>query len=180
VAALQSGPFQLFFCSLELHFTSWSNNGAVTENRTPLLFDDIAPGMVLVTSDAYEMTRAEIVEVAGRWDPQPFHLDEAAAAATDFGGVVASGLHTFAASIALGAREVPGTAAVAGLGMDEMRMCHPVRPGDRLQQTTEVVEVRPSRSRPDRGIIRGRRTVRNQDGVVVLTYVLTWMVERAT
>lgn len=150
----------------------------MTDDGTPLLFDDITPGMVLATSEDYEVTREEIVEVAGRWDPQPFHLDDEAAAATDFGGLVASGLHTFAASIALGAREVPRTAAVAGLGMDELRMCHPVRPGDRLQQTTEVVEVRPSRSRPDRGIVRGRRTVRNQDGVVVFTYLLTWMVER--
>ena len=147
---------------------------------TPLLFDDISVGMVLATTEPYEMTKEEIVEVAGRWDPQPFHLDEEAAAATDFGGLVASGLHTIAASVRLGTREVPATAAVAGLGMDELRMRHPVRPGDLLQQSTEVVEVRPSRSRPDRGIVRGRRTVRNQDGVVVLAYVLTWMVARAT
>jgi acyl dehydratase len=147
---------------------------------TPLLFDDISVGMVLATTEPYEITKEEIVEVASRWDPQPFHLDEEAAAATDFGGLVASGLHTIAASVRLGTREVPGTAAVAGLGMDELRMCHPVRPGDLLQQSTEVVDVRPSQSRPDRGIVRGRRTVRNQDGVVVLTYVLSWMVARAT
>jgi acyl dehydratase len=125
------------------------------------------------------MTRDEIVEVAGRWDPQPFHLDEAAARATDYKGLIASGLHTIAASIRLSTLERPKTAAVAGLGIDELRMLHPVRPGDRLDQTTEVIELRPSRSRPDRGIVRARRTVRNQDGVVVLTYVLTWMVERA-
>ena len=95
-------------------------------------------------------------------------------------GLVASGLHTIAASIWLGDREMPKTAAIAGLGMDKLRLRHPVRPGDRLHQTTEVVQLRPSQSRPDRGIVRGHRTVRNQDGVVVLTYVLTWMVERAT
>jgi acyl dehydratase len=147
---------------------------------TPLLFDDISVGLVMATTEPYEITKEEIVEVAGRWDPQPFHLDEEAAAATDFGGLVASGLHTIAASVRLGTREVPVTAAVAGLGMDDLRMCHPVRPGDLLQQSTEVVEVRRSQSRPDRGIVRGRRTVRNQDGVVVLTYVLSWMVARAT
>ena len=146
----------------------------------PLLFDDIRVGMVLSTDETYEITRDEIVEVAGRWDPQPFHLDELAAEATDFKGLVASGLHTLAASVRLGTLEQPATAAVAGLGMDELRMRHPVRPGDRLRQTTEVVEARPSRSRRDRGIVRGRRTVTNQDGVVVLTYFVTWMVERAT
>jgi acyl dehydratase len=144
-----------------------------------LLFDDIAVGLVLSAQEPYEVTAEEIVEVAGRWDPQPFHLDEAAAAASHFGGLVASGLHTIAASIALGAREVPATAALAGLGMDELRFVRPVRPGDRLQQTTEVIELRPSESRPDRGIVRGRRTVTRQDGAPVLVYVLSWMVQRA-
>jgi acyl dehydratase len=124
------------------------------------------------------MTRDEIVEMAQRFDPQPFHLDDEAAAASHFGGLVASGLHTLAASIRLGAGEVPATAAVAGLGLDEIRMLQPVRPGDRLEQTTEVTELRPSASRPDRGIVRGKRTVRNQDGVPVMTYEVAWMVER--
>jgi acyl dehydratase len=136
--------------------------------------------MVMSTSEVYEITKDEIVEVAGRWDPQPFHLDEEAGAASHFGGLVASGLHTLAASIRLGTQEEPRTAAVAGLSIDAVRMRQPVRPGDRLQQTTEIVGVRPSRSRPDRGIVQGRRTVRNQGGVAVLTYDVTWMVERAT
>lgn len=144
-----------------------------------LLFDDLRVGTVMSTSEAYEITREEIVEVAGRWDPQPFHLDDEAAADSQFGGLVASGLHTLAASVRLGTLEQPSTASIAGLGMDEIRMLHPVRPGDRLQQTTDVTELLPSRSRPDRGIVRARRTVRNQDGVAVLTYLLTWMVERA-
>jgi acyl dehydratase len=154
--------------------------GPVIVPEAPLRFDDIRVGTVMSSSEAYEMTRDEIVEVASRWDPQPFHLDEDAAEASHFGGLVASGLHTIAASIWLGDREVPRTAAIAGLGMDELRMHHPVRPGDRLHQTTEVFEVRPSQSRPDRGVVRAHRSVRNQDGVVVLTYSLTWMVERAT
>ena len=145
-----------------------------------LLFDDITVGMAFSPDESYEMTRDEIVEVGSRWDPQPFHVDETAARATDYKGLIASGLHTIAASIRLSTSEHPTTAAVAGLGMDELRFLHAVRPGDRLTQTTEVIEKRPSQTRPDRGIVRGRRTVRNQDGVVVLTYVLTWMVERAT
>jgi acyl dehydratase len=126
------------------------------------------------------MTKEEIVEVGSRWDPQPFHIDEAAARATDYKGLIASGLHTIAASIRLSTLEHPKTAAVAGLGIDELRFSRAVRPGDRLTQTTEVIETRPSQTRPGRGIVRGRRAVRNQDGVVVLSYVLTWMVERAT
>jgi acyl dehydratase len=155
-------------------------DGEVNAPSAPLLFDDIRVGMVLSTPETYEITRDEIVEVASRWDPQPFHLDEAAAEASHFGGLVASGVHTIVASVRLGITEVPATASVAGLGMDELRMRHPVRPGDRLHQTTEVIELCPSGSRRDRGIVRARRTVRNQDGIVVLDYVLTWMVERAT
>ena len=143
-----------------------------------LLFDDITVGLVMVSPDAYEITREEIIEYAGRFDPQPFHLDEDAAARTDFGGLVASGIHTLSVSNRLGWDEQPKTAAVAGLGIDELRLLHPVRPGDRLRQSTEILEVRPSSSRRDRGIVRARRSVRNQDDVVVLTYLLTWMVAR--
>ena len=144
-----------------------------------LLFDDIVVGMVLTSDTPYVMTAEEIKEVAGRWDPMPFHLDEAAGAATHFGGLVASGGHTIIVSIKLGTEEVPRTAAIAGLGIDELRFLAPVRPGDRLTQTTEVVDVRPSSSRPERGVVRGRRAVLNQDGVEVLTYVVAWMVARA-
>ena len=146
----------------------------------PLLFDDITVGLVMVSPAAYEITRDEIVEYARRFDPQPFHLDDEAAARSDFGGLVASGLHTLAVSNRLGSDETPGTAAVAGLGIDELRLLHPVRPGDRLRQSTEIIARRVSHSRPDRGIVRARRTLRNQDDVPVLTYLLTWMVARDT
>ncbi|HEY4408634.1 MAG TPA: MaoC/PaaZ C-terminal domain-containing protein [Acidimicrobiia bacterium] len=151
----------------------------MSQPEVRLLFDDISVGTVMTAGEPYQITADEIVEVSSRWDPQPFHLDPVAAAASHFGGLVASGLHTIAASLALGSRETPMTAAVAGLGMDDLRFLHPVRPGDRLVQTTEIVEVLGSRSRPDRGVVRARRRVMNQDGIEVLTYVLTWMVERA-
>jgi acyl dehydratase len=146
--------------------------------EAPLFFDDIELGTVMASNRPYEITTEEIKEVANRWDPQPFHLDEGAGEASHFGGLVASGFHTLAASIRLGSEEVPRTAAVAGLGIDELRMLHPVRPGDKLSQTTKIIETRPCR-RPNRGIVRGRRSVRNQDGVEVMAYVVTWMVERA-
>lgn len=147
--------------------------------EAPLLFDDIVVGTVMTSPRSYEITTEEIKEVAQRWDPMPFHLDEAAGEASHFGGLVASGLHPIAASIRLGTEEIPRTAAIAGLGIDELRFAKPVRPGDRLSQTTEIIETRPSRSRPDAGIVRGRRRVRNQDEIEVMTYVVTWMVQRA-
>ena len=150
----------------------------VNPPTAPLRFDDLRVGTVLSATEPYEITRDEIFEMGQRFDPQPFHLDDEAGAASHFGGLVASGIHTLAASVRLGAREVPATAAMAGLGLDEIRMLQPVRPGDRLEQTTEVTGLRPSASRPDRGIVRARRTVRNQDGVAVMTYMISWMVER--
>jgi acyl dehydratase len=144
-----------------------------------LLFDDIMVGRVMTAIEPYVITAEEIKEVARRFDPMPFHLDEAAGEASHFGGLVASGAHTIAASIRLGALEMPRTAAIAGLGIDQLRFLAPVRPGDVLTQTTEIVETIPSRSRPDAGIVRGRRSLRNQDGVEVMTYVVAWMVGRA-
>jgi acyl dehydratase len=145
----------------------------------PLFFEEIEIGTVLVANTPYLVTAEEIKEVARRWDPQPFHLDEAAGEASHFGGLVGSGAHSIAISICLGNEEVPGTAAVAGLGIDELRFIAPIRPGDRLTQTDEIIDARPSGSRPQWGIVRGQRTLRNQDGVTVLTCVVTWAVERA-
>ena len=145
---------------------------------SPLYFDDITVGLVLTSDKPYVITTEEIIEVAGRWDPQPFHLSEEAGAASQFGGLTASGLHTIAASLRLGFDAEPVTADRAGLGMNELRFVRPVRPGDELVMTMEILELRPSASRPDRGIVRGRREVRNQNGDVVLSYILTWMVER--
>lgn len=145
----------------------------------PLLFDDIAVGTVLHSSEPYAVTAEEIKEVGRRWDPMPFHVDEAAGAASIFGGLVGSGGHSIIVSICLGAGEEPRIAAIAGLGIDELRFIRPLRPGDVLTQTTEIVETRPSSSRPDSGIIRGYRILRNQDGLEVLTYLVTIMVARA-
>jgi acyl dehydratase len=144
----------------------------------PLRYEDIPLGLVCSAVGEYEVTRAEIVELASRFDPYPFHLDEAAGAASDFGGLVAPGVLVISVSTLLSHREVPRTAATIGLGIDELRLLRPVRAGDRLRQTTEVIERRLSLSRPDRGIVRGRRTVRNQDDIAVMTCVVTWMVAR--
>jgi acyl dehydratase len=145
-----------------------------------LYFDDIVVGTAMRSTRPYEITAEEIKEVGRRWDPMPFHVDEAAGAASIFGGLVASGGHAIIISIRLMTEEVPTTAAMAGLAIDELRFRRPLRPGDRLSQTTEIIDARPSATRPDAGIVRGRRSMVNQDGVEVLTYVVTWMVERAS
>jgi acyl dehydratase len=95
---------------------------AVNIPEAPLLFDDIVVGTVMTSPRPYEITVEELKEVAQRWDPMPFHVDEAAGEASHFGGLVASGLHPIAASIRLGTEEVPRTAAIAGLGIDELRL----------------------------------------------------------
>jgi acyl dehydratase len=147
--------------------------------EAPLHFDDIVVGTVMKSPEPYEVTAEEIKEVGRRWDPMPFHTDEAAGEASIFGGLVGSGGHSVLVSIRLGTEEEPNTVAIAGLGIDELRFRQPLRPGDRLSQTTEIIETRPSGSRPDAGIVRGLRRLVNQDGVEVLTYVVTWMVARA-
>jgi acyl dehydratase len=117
-----------------------------------------------------EITRDEIVEFASRYDPQSFHVDEAAAAGGPFGGLVASGWHTAAVFMGMFVRTILLDAASLGSpGVDELRWTAPVRPGDRLSGRVEVTEVRPSSKRADRGTVFTRSEVRNQDGVVVMT-----------
>lgn len=116
---------------------------------------------------------------AAQYDPQPFHLDEAAARESIFGRLVASGWHTMALTMRLlvqgGLQPAWG---LIGMGADELRWPRPVEPGDTLQAEWEVIETRPSSSRPDRGIVRLRVTTRNQRGEVVLTLVTTVLVPR--
>ncbi len=116
---------------------------------------------------------------AREYDPQAFHLDEAAAKETIFRGLTASGWHTAAVAMRLfvtcGLNPADGA---VGLGVDEMRWPEAVRPGDRLQAEIEILEARVSRSRPGFGIIRLRNTVRNQRGEVVLTLVAHALVRR--
>ena len=145
---------------------------------TMLYLDDLAPGQV------YELGRRtlgrdEIVAFACDWDPQPFHLDETAAAASIYGGLIASGWHTVCVFMRLYADGLLARAAAMGSpGVDELRWLRPVRPGDTLAARLEVLEVRPSRSRPDRGIMRARAEPLNQHREEVLSFVATLFFER--
>ena len=124
-----------------------------------LYLDDLQPGDVIPLG-SHRVTRDEIVEFARAYDPQPFHLDEAAAAASIYGGLIASGWQTVCIFMRLFADGLLNRAAAMGSpGVDELRWLRPVRPGDELHAQVEVLEVRPSRSKPDRGIARLRCAV---------------------
>ena len=144
-------------------------------------FEDIEVG---ATSrfGSYAVTREEVVAFAGKYDPQPFHLSEEAAAATFFGRLSASGWHSCAMTMAMLVANME-TNAQAGLGspgLDELKWLKPVYPGDTLRCETEVLEKRRSAKRPDMGIYKSRVTVYNQDDVPVLTMVSNGLIRTRT
>ena len=140
--------------------------------------EDIQVGDRFRSTD-YTLTEGEILEYAQRYDPQPFHTDPVAARESIFGGLIASGWYTAAITMRLISQ---GEARIAGgsigLGLEELHWLRPVRPGDTVHVEVEVLEVRPSRSHPDRGIVRFGNTTRNQAGEIVLTMVSVLYVPR--
>jgi acyl dehydratase len=120
-----------------------------------------------------------IKSFAGEFDPQPFHLDEEAARTTLFRGLAASGWHTAAVTMRLLVEgELKPAGGIIGLGFDELRWPKPVRAGDELHVESEVLEVRPSTSRPDQGLIKVRTTTLNQKGETVQVSVVNLLVQR--
>ncbi len=141
-----------------------------------LYLDDLTIGARYV-SDIYEVTEAAMLEFSRQFDPQPFHLEQAAADASVFRGLAASGWHTAAIAMRLlmtGPLKFEGGAI--GLGVDELRWPTAVRPGDRVQLETEIVEKRASRSRSGQGVVRLRNVMKNQKGEIVLSYEANAMV----
>jgi acyl dehydratase len=140
-----------------------------------IYLDDLRPGQTFALGRR-SVPREEIVEFARAWDPQPFHLDEAAAQASIYGQLIASGWHTACVFMRLFADGLLSrTAAIGSPGLDELRWLKPVYAGDGLDARVEILEVRPSRSRPDRGAARIRCVVSNQRGDEVLTMIATVM-----
>ena len=131
----------------------------------PLFLDDLSPGQRFASATR-TVTREDIVDFARTFDPQPFHLDEAAAAASRFGGLVASGWHTAALTMRLLVESLPLAGGLVGAG-GELSWPRPTRPGDVLRAVSEVVSVTPSRSKPDRGTVLLRCETVNQDGAAV-------------
>src|SRR5687768_6824743 len=142
-------------------------------------FDDVAVGDETVFGD-YDVTREEVLEFARKYDPQPFHLSDEAAARTHFGRLSASGWHTCAMTMAVIARYVVDDeqAGLGSPGVDELRWLKPVYPGDRLTVRGEIVETIPSRSKPHIGVIRTKNTISNQDGVDVMSFTSIVMMQR--
>ena len=119
----------------------------------------------------YEVTRDEVMDFARKYDPQPFHLDDDAAAKTHFGRLSASGWHTAAMTMAMLVENLKKNqqAGLGSPGVDELRWLKPVYHGDTLRVEVETIEARASQSRPEMGITKGLVTVYNQDDVAVMT-----------
>jgi acyl dehydratase len=140
--------------------------------------DDFAAGQTF-GSGRVRVEAGRIKAFAAEFDPQPFHLDEEAARSTIFQGLVASGWHTAALTMRLLAEsEFRPAGGIVGAGFDEFRWPKPVRPGDELHLEIEVLEVRPSKSRPDQGLIKLRTTTLNQNDEAVQVSVGNLIVPR--
>jgi acyl dehydratase len=140
--------------------------------------DDFKVGERFVSRGA-TLTEAQILDFAWQWDPQPFHLDREAAADWGFGGLIASGFQTLLVGFRLFYQEnVWNAASLGSPGLDEVRFLRPVRPGDTLHTEAEVLEVRPSRSKSDRGSLRMRYEVFNDRQEQVLTFVAIQILRR--
>lgn len=136
-----------------------------------LYLDDFTEGAVQEFG-RYAVSAEEIVDFARRYDPQPFHLDEAAAKASIYGGLIGSGWMTCAIAMRMVCDHYLLRAVSLGSpGVDQIRWKQPVRPGDVLRMRLTVLEVRPSQSKPDRGVVRAGWEVINQRDDVVMTSV---------
>ena len=145
----------------------------------PRYYEDLDAGETYALEGRFEVDREEITAFAEQYDPQPFHLDEAAAADSVFGGLVASGWHTAAMCMRLVVEDFldPETSMGAS-GVDDLEWIEPVRPGDTLRVEIEVLETRPSESRPEMGHVRSKLTGYNQHDDAVIEWVGDGMYRR--
>jgi acyl dehydratase len=145
---------------------------------TKRYLEDFAVGQVFKTGRK-RVDKDEIFAFAREFDPQPYHLDEKAAQQSVFGGLAASGWHTAAMTMRLMVDgEFKPAGGILGVGFDELSWPRAVRPGDDLYVRSEILEVRPSKSRPDRGMIRVRNTTLNQNDEVVQVFTANLLVPR--
>jgi acyl dehydratase len=132
-------------------------------------FEDITDGERLDCRHVL-VTREDIVAFARRFDPQPFHTDEEAARASVFGGLIASSLHVLSACTRVVVEAQGDVAILSGVGMDEVRMFNPVRPGDTLHVEARWTDLRRTRRTPEQGLAAIQCRVTNQNGDPVLEY----------
>src|SRR5436309_15927837 len=141
-------------------------------------FDDLKVGDRF-KSETQNVTEKQLIEFAHKFDPQMFHLSRKAAERTIFKGLIASGWHTAAITMRLFVKTLNFTEGAIGLGVDELRWPNAVRPGDVLTVATEILALRPSRSRPGHGILRLRNVTTNQRGEVVQTMLASLTVPQS-
>ena len=143
---------------------------APTDRSAPRLFWEDFPVGSMRTFGAYQVTREEVLAFARSYDPQPFHLDDAAAEASLFGRLAASGWHTCAMTMRMLCEGyLLQSASLGSPGIDNLRWHKPVYPGDTLHIDYTVLEARPMASRPGVGLVKGQTEVKNQHGDVVLS-----------
>jgi acyl dehydratase len=145
---------------------------------TERYFEDFAVGQIF-NSGRRRVDKEQILAFAREFDPQPYHLDDEAARKSAFRGLVASGWHTAALTMRLMVDgEFKPAGGILGVGFDELSWPRPVRPGDELHAKSEVLEVRPSKSRPDRGLIKVQTTTLNQNDEAVQIFTANLIVPR--
>jgi len=143
-----------------------------------LYFEDFAVGQVFSTG-RHRIDKDQIIGFARQYDPQYYHLDEEAAKESPFKGLAASGWHTAAITMRLMVDgEFKPAGGILGVGFDQLSWSKPVRPGDELYVKSEVLELRPSKSRPDRGTLRVRNTTFNQNDEAVQSFTANLLVPR--
>lgn len=142
-------------------------------------FEDLVVGET-ASFGRYEVTRDEVLDFARKYDPQPFHLSDEAAAKTHFGRMSASGWHSCAMTMSMMVAHFAAhpQASLGAAGIDELRWLKPVYPGDVLRCETELLDKRESRSRPEMGSTRSRMTVFNQDDQPVMRFIANGLIAR--
>jgi acyl dehydratase len=140
-------------------------------------YEDYVVGEVIHIAKRYDVTEEEIISVAMKWDPQPFHVDPVAARDSIFGGLVASSAHAFPMFVYLG-QQGKSVAAISALGFDKLRFSTPIRPGDVLRYEYCCLEKRVSGSRPYAGIVRCEGRLINQHNEVVFSGEVASLVQR--
>jgi acyl dehydratase len=144
-----------------------------------LFFEDLTVGDRYVTG-GISLTESQIIEFAFRYDPQSFHLDIDAASKSPFGGLIASGFQTVLLSFRLFVQTALfNESSLGSPGIDELRWLAPVRPGDTIHAEVEVLDVKPSRSKPDRGIAQLAFKTINQHGETVASFTLIAVLRRS-
>jgi acyl dehydratase len=140
--------------------------------------EDFAAGQTFNTG-RHRVDKEQIIAFARQFDPQPFHTDEDAARQSPFGGLAASGWHTAGMTMRLMLDgEFKPAGGILGVGFDDLSWPRPVRPGDELHAISEILDVRPSKSKPDRGMIRVRTTTFNQNNEPVMVFTGNLLVPR--